>query len=137
MAQERRSTEGPTPDVPGDTRQPVNAPIDEEVRTEPLDLGEGDDVIIEQQNVGARNMRGGGEFPSRDAPPSDAAPGSLDDERRRHDDSAPGADDGDDEPGDAAARAGGPARQEQEPATFREAYQQTDPTDAGTRTTPE
>ena len=40
---------------------------------------EGEDVVIKQENVGEDNMRGGGEWPDPDAPPSDAAPGSLPD----------------------------------------------------------
>ncbi len=52
---------------------------DKSVETVPLDLDEGDDVVIKQENVGEDNMRGGGEWPDPDAPPSDAAPGSLPD----------------------------------------------------------
>lgn len=62
--------------VPGNRAQPSNQPIDQSTQTEPLDLGEGDDVVIEQENVGRRNMEGGGEWPDPDAPSSDAAPGS-------------------------------------------------------------
>ena len=47
--------------------------------TVPLDLDEGDDVVIKQENVGEDNMRGGGEWPDPNTPPSDAAPGSLPD----------------------------------------------------------
>ena len=56
-------------------------PPDEDTSVEsvPLDLDEGDDVVIEQENVGRENMQGGGEWPDPDTPPSDAAPGSLDD----------------------------------------------------------
>jgi hypothetical protein len=56
-------------------------PQDEDTSVEsvPLDLDEGEDVVIEQENVGRDNMRGGGEWPDPDTPPSDAAPGSLDD----------------------------------------------------------
>ena len=50
---------------------------DTSVETVPLDLDEGEDVVIQQENVGEDNMRGGGEWPDPDAPPSDAAPGSL------------------------------------------------------------
>jgi hypothetical protein len=50
---------------------------DKSVETVPLDLDEGDDVVIRQENVGEDNMRGGGEWPDPDTPPSDAAPGSL------------------------------------------------------------
>ena len=52
---------------------------DKAVESVPLDLDEGDDVVIEQENVGRDNMRGGGEWPDPDTPPSDAAPGSLPD----------------------------------------------------------
>ncbi len=52
---------------------------DKSVETVPLDLDEGEDVVIKQENVGEDNMRGGGEWPDPDAPPSDAAPGSLPD----------------------------------------------------------
>jgi hypothetical protein len=52
---------------------------DKSVETVPLDLDEGEDVVIEQENVGEDNMRGGGEWPDPDTPPSDAAPGSLPD----------------------------------------------------------
>ena len=52
---------------------------DKSVETVPLDLDEGEDVVIQQENVGEDNMRGGGEWPDPDAPPSDAAPGSLPD----------------------------------------------------------
>ena len=51
---------------------------DKSVETVPLDLDEGDDVVIKQENVGEDNMRGGGEWPDPNAPPSDAAPGSVD-----------------------------------------------------------
>ena len=52
---------------------------DTSVTSVPLDLDEGEDVVIQQENVGEDNMRGGGEWPDPDAPPSDAAPGSLPD----------------------------------------------------------
>ena len=52
---------------------------DTSVETVPLDLDEGEDVVIKQENVGEDNMRGGGEWPDPDTPPSDAAPGSLPD----------------------------------------------------------
>ncbi len=50
---------------------------DKAVETTPLDLDEGDDVVLQQENVGKDNMRGGGEWPDPDTPPSDAAPGSV------------------------------------------------------------
>ena len=56
-------------------------PQDEDASVEsvPLDLDEGDDVVIEQEPVGRENVRGGGEWPDPDTPPSDAAPGSVPD----------------------------------------------------------
>ncbi len=64
--------------VPGDEAQPSNQPIDEMVVSEPLDLSDDvDDEVVEQQNVGPGNRRGGGEWPDPAAPPSDAAPGSA------------------------------------------------------------
>lgn len=58
------------------TRNPED---DKDTETVPLDLDEdleGDEgVVIQQQNVGKDNMRGGGEWPDPDTPPSDAAPG--------------------------------------------------------------
>ncbi len=47
---------------------------DKHTRSEPLDLDEGeDDVVIEQQNVGRAVAEGGGEWPDPHTPPSDAA----------------------------------------------------------------
>lgn len=71
--------------VPGDRAQPSNQPIDQSTQSEPLDLDEGDDVVVEQENVGRGNMEGGGEWPDPDALPVDAAPGSsgLTPERRQ------------------------------------------------------
>jgi hypothetical protein len=43
--------------------------------TVPLDLDEGDDVVIGQMPVGAEQVLGSGEFPDPDAPPQDPAPG--------------------------------------------------------------
>ena len=43
--------------------------------TVPLDLDEGDDVVIQQQPSGADQVLGSGEFPDPDAPPQDPAPG--------------------------------------------------------------
>ena len=52
---------------------------DKAVESVPLDLQGGEDAVIKQENVGRENMRGGGEWPDPDTPPSDAAPGSLPD----------------------------------------------------------
>ncbi len=43
--------------------------------TVPLDLDEGEDVVIQQQASGADQVLGSGEFPDPDAPPQDPAPG--------------------------------------------------------------
>ncbi len=43
--------------------------------TVPLDLDEGEDVVIQQQASGANQVLGSGEFPDPDAPPQDPAPG--------------------------------------------------------------
>ena len=42
--------------------------------TVPLDLEEGDDVVIQQQAAGTEQVLGSGEFPDPDAPPQDPAP---------------------------------------------------------------
>lgn len=73
---EQPSDQRPPDAVPGDRAQPSNQPIDQSTQSEPLDLAEGDDVVIEQENVGRPNMEGGGEWPDPQAPPSDSAPGS-------------------------------------------------------------
>lgn len=50
---------------------------DESTRTVPLDLDEGTDRVIEQQDLPGSREGGGGEWADPDAPPSDAAPGSA------------------------------------------------------------
>jgi hypothetical protein len=67
--------------TPGHRGRVRDQPEDEDksVETVPLDLDEGEDVVITQENVGEDNMRGGGEWPDPNTPPSDAAPGSLPD----------------------------------------------------------
>lgn len=62
-------------DLPGQGRAMSDAPIDrpseDMVRSEPL----GDeDVVIENETVGATQSRGGGEYPDPDTPPSGVAP---------------------------------------------------------------
>ena len=44
---------------------------DVDVRSVVLEDDEGNEVVIEQQNVGAGNEVGGGEYPDRDEPPKD------------------------------------------------------------------
>lgn len=62
--------------VPGDGVQPSNQPIDEQVRTEALDLDEGPDRVIAQSAGGPANIEGGGEWPDPDAEPTGPAPGT-------------------------------------------------------------
>lgn len=62
----------------GDTSGGDTSDGDASTTSVPLDLGEeDDDVVIEQQSVGAEEVEGGGEWPDPATPPSDAAPGSL------------------------------------------------------------
>lgn len=66
---------GPRDDAPGEGVQPSEEPVDESVMSEPLDLDEGPDVVITQQNVGPGSELGGGELADPHTPPSDAAAG--------------------------------------------------------------
>ena len=43
--------------------------------TVPLETDDGE-VVIQQQNVGRENMKGGGEWPDPDTPPQPPAPGA-------------------------------------------------------------
>lgn len=64
------SEDAPEPPDPGEG--------DASTASVPLDLGDQDDeVVIEQQSVGAEDAEGGGEWPDPATPPSDAAPGPL------------------------------------------------------------
>lgn len=67
------------PDTGGDTPEVSDTSAGGASTTSvPLDLSDEDgDVVIEQQNVGAEEVEGGGEWPDPATPPSDAAPGSL------------------------------------------------------------
>jgi hypothetical protein len=56
------------PETPPDEHPPEAA--------ETVPLGDDGDVV-EQMNVGKDNMRGGGEWPDPDTPPSESAPGDL------------------------------------------------------------
>lgn len=59
------------PLVPGDPAQPSGKTTDDEVVSEPM----GDaDVVLENENAGVTQTRGGGEFPDPDTPPSGSAP---------------------------------------------------------------
>jgi hypothetical protein len=77
VPEERPTDQRPPDAVPGERAQPTNQTIDEMALSEPLDLNEGDDEVVGQQNVGRGNVRGGGEWPDPDTPASDAAPGSA------------------------------------------------------------
>jgi hypothetical protein len=92
-----------------DDSRPSNDTAEKSVRSEPLDLDDGPDVVIEQQNVGVDNELGGGEFPDPDAPPSDAAPGPEGVTRSTGD------------PHDAAAREGGLAGEAHATESFADA----------------
>jgi hypothetical protein len=72
-------TEGAHPPdaVPGDQPQPSNQPIEEQVRSVPLDHDEGPDRVVPQENAGAGNVEGGGEWPDPDAPAQGPAPGTV------------------------------------------------------------
>ncbi|MEX2658999.1 MAG: hypothetical protein WD232_04830 [Acidimicrobiales bacterium] len=59
------------PSAPGAPDERTHDP-----ETVPLDVDEGDDVVIRQQNVGKGEEHGGGEFPDPDAPAQEPAPGS-------------------------------------------------------------
>ena len=52
-------------------------PPDTSSVTEPLDLDEGPDRVIVQQNTGIANMEGSGEWPHPDAEPRGPAPGTV------------------------------------------------------------
>jgi hypothetical protein len=67
------ASDQPRPDsaVPGLEDQPSNRPIDAMVESEPL--GE-EEVVLENENAGVTQSRGGGEFPDPDTPPSGMAP---------------------------------------------------------------
>lgn len=58
------------PAAPGQADERTHDP-----ETVPLDLDEGDDVVIQQQAAGTDQVLGSGEFPDPDAPPQDPAPG--------------------------------------------------------------
>jgi hypothetical protein len=54
------------PEAAGRTHDPASVP---------LDVDEGADVVIEQENIGKGEELGGGEFPDPGTPPRDPAPG--------------------------------------------------------------
>ena len=74
-------------------RQPSNEPVDEEVRSVPLETEDGE-VVVAQENTGADNMAGGGEWPDPKSPPREPARGAVAEdreaiERRRHQETFP------------------------------------------------
>ena len=71
------SGDNPPDAVPGDRPQPSNRPIDEEAVSTELEMGEDETGRIAQEPVGRDASRGGGEFPSPDAPPTGPAPGTA------------------------------------------------------------
>ena len=77
MTNDDRSAGSRPPDVvPGGDAQPSNQPIDEQVRSVPLDDGDGGERVLAQENTGPANAEGGGEWPDPDAPPRGPAPGT-------------------------------------------------------------
>ena len=58
------------------------SPDDKAVRSVPLDLDDGPDRVIEQQNASPENVEGGGEWPSLDTPPRGPAPGTVSGDER-------------------------------------------------------
>jgi hypothetical protein len=65
--------------VPGDAPQPSNQPIDEQVRTVPLDDDDNPDRVVPQQSTGPGNREGSGEWPDPHTPPRGPAPGTAED----------------------------------------------------------
>jgi hypothetical protein len=64
-------------------RQPANAPVEDEVRSVPLETERGV-VVIEQEPAGRENVLGGGEWPDpEDAEPRGPAPGTDEATRAR------------------------------------------------------
>ena len=56
--------------------------------TVPLEDEDGNEYVVQQQNVGRENMEGGGEWPDPDTPPRAPAPGAAEPASDREDDSA-------------------------------------------------
>jgi hypothetical protein len=50
-------------------------PTEKQVQSTPISVDGDDDVVIEQENTGADNMRGSGEWPSPETPPEPGAVG--------------------------------------------------------------
>jgi hypothetical protein len=64
-------------DTPAETSETPAGPGDKSVRSVPLDLDDGPDRVIEQQNASPETIEGGGEWPSADTPPRGPAPGTV------------------------------------------------------------
>ena len=63
------------PEAPNPERDDPEAPL---YSTVPLEDEDGNEYVIQQQNVGRENMEGGGEWPDPHTPPRAPAPGSAD-----------------------------------------------------------
>jgi hypothetical protein len=66
-------------DEPGEAVRAAPDPDDPEARlytSEPLEDEDGNTYVIQQQNVGPGNERGGGEWPDPRTPPQSPAPGA-------------------------------------------------------------
>jgi len=72
--------EAPSPQEP-DPEAPLYSTV-------PLEDEDGNEYVIQQQNVGPDNMEGGGERPDPDTPPRAPAPGAAESASDTADDSA-------------------------------------------------
>jgi len=59
------------------SEHPQPDPLEATVRSVPLDLDDGPDRVIEQENLGPGAREGGGEWPSPLTPPRGPAPGTV------------------------------------------------------------
>lgn len=64
----------PTP--PHDDPRTDDDPMSDTVRSSVLEDEEGDEYVVDQQNAGPSNTKGGDEFPSPSTPPEAPAPGA-------------------------------------------------------------
>ena len=79
-------------------KQPGDDPPDPRVSTVPLATEDGDEVVIQQQNVGPGNQVGAGEFKQSDETALHRDPEDAADEQDRLDSRAPVDDQRDDDP---------------------------------------
>jgi hypothetical protein len=76
---ERGDAGSEDPDADDDRGRAAPDPDDPEARlytSEPLEDEDGNAYVVQQQNVGPGNERGGGEWPDPHAPPQAPAPGA-------------------------------------------------------------